>query len=1070
MSTVVTGKPVWDTPAGDLGTIQEGLFYQLTLFAHDDITMTSKYLSYIMISGSLPEGIQCRRNGIIEGVPKAVSSLQGVPLEVDENIESKFTIRVFTSHQEIDPITGNEITVVDRVADRTFEMTVAGSDVPVWVTQPSDLTFAYDGDYIEYQLEYEDPDPGDTHTFKVLSGTLPPGTTLTEDGLLSGVILPTSDLPGDVISGYDTDGSRYDQYSFDHDTKGTSQNYEFTIEIWDGTNSAIQTFNIFVYAKDDITADTTLITADNSYITVDIDTNRTPYLTTPEGDLGTYRHDNYFAFQFTGIDPDGDPIEFVLTTGDPSAWDAAPFDTVFFDRADLKLPPGLDMDPDTGFLYGYIPDVGLTDTTYTFGVQVKKKDVDPEIISPVSFFTMRIIGAIDTEIEWINEDLDPANEESIKLANIKNGDISHLYVEAVTSSGTQLQYRLKPGSKSRLPQGLVLQPSGNIVGQCSFQSFMLDSGTTTFDESIFTRLDADPTVFDRTYRFEVNAFNDSAKISIYQKFEIYVDLVYLHPYETVYMKSTPEKIDREITKELLDNKDIFEDELIYRSDDPYFGVAKEIRYNHAYGVKSGSLEEYVEAMELNHYRKNLILGELKTAQAIDVDGNVIYEVVYSEIQQKLKNNGESVSLEVPRTPFFEDYVPESVIDASKTASSTTVTADQTDVTADTGIEVGHSQTGDSDEAFADTTLITADQGFSGTLIRYTADTTRITADSTYLSADLSEEYDYRYETEDLSRLDYVYPNSLDNMRFRVIDELGQYGEVLPEWMKSKQDDGRVLGFTPAWVIAYAKPGKSAELKYNIDTLYVKKINSIDFETDRYTIDKSHLQAWDNKTDKWIEGEETTFNKYIKSRDLEFLGTVDLGTELGFSQIHNRTVDYVAALGGIDSEKTAVKLNNKKIIFVKQEDFPGMTDDEAFTRYNRDAEDTSEIIPGASKQRDDSTINNERLAVYMMTVNPITEIITLELHTQTDADDYVEVQEGTKYSKANLYIPRSAGPGLRYPSWLTVSFDVSVSQTIFDGGSLRFISNAGKLANDDRYDKYVLYPQHTITGNQDYIKL
>ena len=90
------------------------------------------------------------------------------------------------------------------------------------------------------------------------------------------------------------------------------------------------------------------------------------------------------------------------------------------------------------------------------------------------------------------------------------------------------------------------------------------------------------------------------------------------------------------------------------------------------------------------------MGELKTAQAIDVDGNVIYEVVYSEIQQKLKNNGKSVSLEVPRTIFFEDYVPESVIDASKTASSTTVTADQTDVTADTGIEGGHNQTGDSD--------------------------------------------------------------------------------------------------------------------------------------------------------------------------------------------------------------------------------------------------------------------------------------------------------------------------------------------------------------------------------------
>ena len=42
MNNVVTGKPIWDTPAGDLGTIQEVRFYQLTFNDHNDITNTSK--------------------------------------------------------------------------------------------------------------------------------------------------------------------------------------------------------------------------------------------------------------------------------------------------------------------------------------------------------------------------------------------------------------------------------------------------------------------------------------------------------------------------------------------------------------------------------------------------------------------------------------------------------------------------------------------------------------------------------------------------------------------------------------------------------------------------------------------------------------------------------------------------------------------------------------------------------------------------------------------------------------------------------------------------------------------
>jgi hypothetical protein len=54
---------------------------------------------------------------------------------------------------------------------------------------------------------------------------------------------------------------------------------------------------------------------------------------------------------------------------------------------------------DTGWFYGTIPNVGLTETTYTFAVQVMKAD-DNTIKSPLTYFTITIIGNIDTDVTW----------------------------------------------------------------------------------------------------------------------------------------------------------------------------------------------------------------------------------------------------------------------------------------------------------------------------------------------------------------------------------------------------------------------------------------------------------------------------------------------------------------------------------------------------------------------------------------------------------------------------------------------------------------------------------------------
>ena len=60
---------------------------------------------------------------------------------------------------------------------------------------------------------------------------------------------------------------------------------------------------------------------------------------------------------------------------------------------------------------------------------------------------------------------------------------------------------------------------------------------------------------------------------------------------------------------------------------------------------------------------------------------------------------------------------------------------------------------------------------------------------------------YRFDNlVDTTAINTVYPNSLDNMRQRIVDKAGQFSDVLPLWMQTKQADGTILGFQSAWVI------------------------------------------------------------------------------------------------------------------------------------------------------------------------------------------------------------------------------------------------------------------------------
>jgi hypothetical protein len=1002
-----------------------------------------------LIAGELPDGVQVTANGTVEGVPKNVVRVQGVPREVSEDVTTRFAIRAFTR---------NPNGTVNRLADRTFTITVTGQDVPEFVTPAGNVGTFYDGTEAEIQILFTDRDPDDTVRILVLSGSLPPGLVLDpRTGIIAGVIKPLVGPAGTATPGYDA--TQYDQYPFDFSTRSASKNYQFTLEITDGKDSNIRTFEIFVYSKDSMSADTTDFTADNTFITADVVPTRTPVLLTPPGDLGRVRADNFYAFKFDAIDFDGDPIEYSITVGAGVGFDAAGtlFDEtgIGFDRGAFSLPPGLTINPDTGWFYGYIPDQGATEQSYRFAIRVLKAN-NPSIISGFYYFTITITGDINTEVTWLTEP---------DLGVINNGSISTLAVEAVNRGGRSLQYRLLSGSNSKLPQGLTLQPTGHITGRVSFNTFAVDSGTTTFDVNLNTRLNIDETTFDGEFAFTVNAFAASTEqvgyqlgainitnggsgyvsqptvtisappatataiqatagvvtivggvitaiaignpgrgyvtpptvtitggggsnatatasiievelsnaVSVFRRFTVTVNREFDEPYETLYIKAMPPAEDRALVDQLIQNQDIIPESVLYRADDPNFGIATSVIYDHAYGLTAASLDLYVESLDINHYWKNLTLGEIRTARALDAAGNVLYEVVYSAVIDNLVNND--------------------------------------------GVSVGKQVT-----------------------------------------------LPYPVNEGDSTEIDVVYPNSLINMRDQVIDTVGQITPALPLWMLSKQVNGQVLGFVPAWVIAYVKPGESGRVAYNIRTQFGEQLNRVDFKVDRYEIDRSQTYDWIPYDDsvsagKWVPypPAATTFDLTESPTNLTFRGRVDYATELAFEQINHRTLTSIAALGGIDGE-TGAFLNNKLLIFKKQEGFTGMTNDEAFTDYLETYDQTP--FDQSGTLYDESVVLPliERLSIYRITVT--NGIATLSLVAITNIFDYVLITRGDTWAGTELYLPPAPTPGLLIRTWSLIPEEPG-QETIFDGGSTRFITPADRWTDTDEFDKYLVFPRTNI---------
>jgi len=783
-------QPIWDTTAGTIGTFPYGINVSFQFLASPVSPATN--ITYSLLAGTLPTNLVIDVNGLLTGIPTLVT----------QDTTTLFTIRA----------TDN----LNNIRDRTFSITITGTAVPQFTTPAGVLLSTQDSVWTQLNIEYSNPDITNPVVIALQEGSLPPGLELSPTGLIQGYPLPptinvtlplvttigistesTTDLiyclnvagmtPGRPVTFTDTIGdisSGVTYYIKTVDTVAntisisTTQNGD-TFPVSDSTGAmtvtlpvisvgqpTIRTFNFKVrllsplggnigsYSITVINQNTpssqggpgnppntrTPTILNTRPLTIEVNPSDVyygyyilpPVPPTQNAQIGSILSNNYFAFKILGYDFDSNPLEYIFS----------------------NLPSFLTGNSETGWITG-TPALSLPGiNNYSFNVSVRKQG-NPAISTTNFNFAFNLSKDVTGEIIWVT----PAD-----LGTVYNGTISTLFVEA--TSDVTLNYRVISGS---LPPNLTLLSNGQITG------FVADQPTNEF-----------LTVGQNTeFTFTIDAFSpDYNIVSSSKTFTLNVLQQYGQPTDIMYIQAAPSIQDRQILNTLLENTELIPDEALYRADDVYFGKATSVIYEHAYGIFASSIQDYIAAIQIeNHYWRNITLGELKTAVAKNAAGNIIYEVVYSEVIDNLVNS-QGVSIE--KSIFWPRPI----------------------------------------------------NLFLGPWY------TSVTNIFTSWDVVLNQEY-YTSLTPGFART--LYPNSLFNMRTQVADVLGQEldSTLLPLWMTSQQENGSTLGYTQAWVICYTKPGKANEIKTNIETNWPYTLNQINFQIDRFSVNKSDTYNWDN---------------------------------------------------------------------------------------------------------------------------------------------------------------------------------------------------------------------------------
>jgi hypothetical protein len=905
----------WVTKKGDLGTIPESQFFSLHLEATE---ISDQPLIYSFISGELPGGMYVTRGGELRGAPTILSS-------IDQIKTYAFTVRASNPD--------------GLVADRSFSITVSNTVGPVITPRPDLIGAFFDGEFLSYQFESTNDNPSAQTYWTLLNGDLPPGTTLSTTGLLSGYV----DIIAANVDDLGFEAAGVESVIFDALPESTDRAYNFTIQVTDGAKFNTLQCRALIVSKANFTADNDITVVNNTFITIDHDNSYRPIILNAPDSLPMRVVGDTFAYKFLAYDPEEQLIQWrvdellfsgldeldypvnqtlngdgtsgpytmdravsadnisvrindtiyyhttdyttsgtdlTFTSLTPGAADVIEilyiasgtgFDSLLWDQGAEGLPSGLVIDRDTGWLFGTLPEQVPDIETYELAVIAYRK-LTPGVASNPVIFNLNVKRTRNEEIVWMT----PTD-----LGQMDNGGVSEIAIQAYNTLDKPLDYEITYQPYRKIPQGLKMLPSGEFIGRVTFRYFSLDGETgflpvtstenlevgmsiqgvgvaagceiksiinsntievqpaiyvvqgtpltftsdtdtyivTTSANAISTAIDSGDTTFDQDCRFSVKATARDGSISSTKSFKIHINPRNLAPYENLYLKALPKYSQRLQLENLLHNESYVPPSLLYRSDDPNFGIQTGLNLLFLPGLSPAQASEMMTAISLNHYTKTINFGNIKTAKSINENGTVEYEIVYAE-----------------------------VID---------------------------------------------NQQFGG--------------NSPPLSTSLSSKISNKFIDSAGNEYDTIYTNSFYNMQRRLETGIGYTNRgALPGWMTSVQSNGRVLGLIRAVPLVYTKPGGSELIAYRLRNSGFS-LNSIHFVADRYQWDNVLSKFFDPATNRFLPSRDTTFDKYpnlgVGSDVIQatVLGTVTNSNSIVTSD--NLNVGYGWIFTGVDTNST-----------------------------------------------------------------------------------------------------------------------------------------------------------------------
>lgn len=472
--------------------------------------------------------------------------------------------------------------------------------------------------------------------------------------------------------------------------------------------------------------------------------------------------------------------------------------------------------------------------------------------SKTKTFTLRVIGEIDSTISWLTpEDL------GVISANLP----SNLRVQATTTvPDTQLVYKIVNG---KLPNGMFLSYTGEIIGRA--QQFPTENikGLTTFDGKSVTWDGSFPgdTTFDRSYRFTVEArdrFNYSAST---KEFVLFVEDLDNTKYTDIYMKPLLKPEQRDYYRRFISDSGIFTQNMIYRPNDPEFGIQEELKCLVYAGIEAKRIDEFIAAAAKNHKRKRYILGNPRIANAaLPGTRDIIYQVIYLPVfdQQYAQNYQTRSQFTITNNKkITADSIQYAVKDdVTKKGSGTIelpiygrqtikfIFPDNETILVET--RDGPSEFSVDDNDFVIDVRANGDITVQLTVsdaepFRFRPITNTIKTDSDAIKVS---------DSNDIVR----YISNIANIRNRI-NAIGKTErDYLPLWMRTPQSGFQELDYVAAVPIAFCKPGMAEEILLNINNSGFN-FKQIDYEIDRYIVQRTE----NNEKEQYVLFANYSFN-------------------------------------------------------------------------------------------------------------------------------------------------------------------------------------------------------------------